>query len=192
MYGGLQLRKSQLATWAGALGGIALWLAWAAFLYGWRPAFLSDPSPGFAPRLEPLLLAGAAAVTAVWLLSFALRPSLPVRWLAAVALTWGLAMTLWLPWLDHAKSYRGVFADLQKHLPGGAGCVASRGLGEPQRAMLQYFAGLVSLRTPGADCPLLLVETPDGKAPEPGAPWRLAWQGARPGDTKEWYWLFAR
>ncbi len=181
-----------LAAWAGALAGIALWAAWAAYLYGWRPPLLTQASPGFTPQIDPALLAGAVAVSVVWLLSFALEPRLPVRWLGAVTLAWGLAMTLWLPWLDHAKSYRGVFASLQSALPKGGGCVASRGLGEPQRAMLQYFAGLITVRKEGSDCPLLLVETAENKAPEPGAQWRLAWQGARPGDTKEWYWLFAR
>lgn len=182
----------QLAAWAGAFVGIALWAAWAAFLYGWRPVFLSQGSPGFTPRFEPALLGGAVAVTAVWLLSFDLQPRLPVRWLATVALAWGLATTLWLPWLDHAKSYRGVFADLRKHVPSDAGCVASGGLGESQRAMLQYFAGPLTVRNEKADCRLLLVQTPTSRAPEPDAQWRLAWQGARPGDTKEWYWLFAR
>jgi 4-amino-4-deoxy-L-arabinose transferase-like glycosyltransferase len=182
----------QLAALAGALAGLALWATWAAFLHGWRPDFLAQASPGFTPQMEPALLAGAVAVTLVWLLSFALEPRLPVRWLGAVALAWGLAMTLWLPWLDHPKTYRDVFAGLRKELANGGGCVASRGLGEPQRAMLQYFAGLVTVRGDGADCPRLLVETPGNTAPEPGAQWRLAWHGARPGDAKEAYWLFAR
>ena len=119
-----------------------------------------------------------------------------MRWLAGIALVWGLAMTLWLPWLDHAKSYRGVVTDMARadayaRRPAGA-CVASRNLTEPQRAMFHYIAGLVTVRRPDADCPLLLVHTSEAKAPEPGAPWRLAWQGTRPGDAKEWFWLFAR
>ena len=43
-----------------------------------------------------------------------------MRWLAGVTLVWGLAMTLWLPWLDFAKSYRGVIADMQRARPAGA------------------------------------------------------------------------
>lgn len=189
----------KLAVWASALAGVALWAGWAAFLLGWRPAFLADALPGFGPHIELALLAGAAAVTLAWLGSFALEPRLAARWLAAVALVWGLVMTLWLPAFDHAKSYRGVFTDLAEHRPKVAGCVASRGLGEPQRAMLHYFAGLVTVREESesrrsgtGDCPLFLVETAAHQAPQPGAQWRLAWQGARPGDDKEWYWLFAR
>ena len=182
----------KLAVWASALAGLAIWAVWAAFLFGWRPAVLAEASPGFVPALEPALFAGAAAVTLAWLASFVLQPRLPARWLAAVALAWGLVMTLWLPWLDHAKSYRAVFTDLAQRRPKPAGCVASRGLGEPQRAMLHYFAGLLTDRREGADCPLLLLETSSAAPPQPGPQWRLAWQGARPGDTREWFWLFAR
>jgi 4-amino-4-deoxy-L-arabinose transferase-like glycosyltransferase len=182
---------AKLAAWGGAIAGTALWAAWLAFLYGWRPHGLVEASPGFVPYLAPVLLAAAIAISLVWLLSLGLEPRLPVRWLSAVALAWGLVMTLWLPWLDHAKSYRGVFADLRRQLP-GAPCVASRGLGEPQRAMLHYFAGLLTERDEKADCPLLLVETSAAQPPEPGAQWRLDWQGTRPGDNKEWFWLFGR
>jgi 4-amino-4-deoxy-L-arabinose transferase-like glycosyltransferase len=182
----------KLALWGSALAGVALWAAWLAFVFGWRAPFLTQASPGFAPRIEPALLAAAVAVTLAWALSLGLEPRLPVRWLAGVTLAWGLAMTLWLPWLDHAKSYRGMIADLQEHRPKLAGCVASRGLGEPQRAMLHYFAGMLTERREGADCPLLLIETAENRPPEPGPQWRLAWRGTRPGDSKEWFWLFAR
>jgi hypothetical protein len=123
------------------------------------------------------------------------EPQFPVRWLAGVTLVWGLAMTLWLPWLDHAKSYRGMILDMQAHRPRVAGCVASTNLTEPQRAMFQYFAGLVTVREPSPaaqQCPLLLAHTSQDRPPEPGAQWKLAWQGTRPGDRKEWFWLFVR
>ena len=54
-------------------------------------------------------------------------------------------MTLWMPWIDYAKSYRGVAEDLRRHWPAVAGCVASRSLSEPQRAMFEYFAGLLTV-----------------------------------------------
>lgn len=175
-----------------ALAGIALWALWIAYLVRWRPAFLTEAAPGFTPALDIVFLGAALAVSALWLISLGLAPRLPVRWLAGVTLVWGLAMTLWLPWLDHAKSYRGVILDMQAHRPKLAGCVASRNLTEPQRAMFHYFAGMVTTRAANADCPLLLVHTAVGTPPDPGAPWKLAWRGTRPGDTKEWFWLFAR
>jgi 4-amino-4-deoxy-L-arabinose transferase-like glycosyltransferase len=171
---------------AGVLG-LLLWLGWLALLAGWAPAFLEAYSLGFAPTIEPVALAAALAVTALCLYSW--RLSLPARWLAGVTLVWGLAMTLWLPWLDHAKSYRGVIADMQRVRPKGA-CVATRGLTEPQRAMFHYHAGI---RAPaGPDCPWLLVHTSSAQPPDPGDAWKLAWRGTRPGDTKEFFWLFSR
>ena len=98
-------------------------------------------------------------------------------------------MTLWLPWLDFAKSYRGAIADMQRARPAGV-CVTARNLTEPQRAMFHYYAGIrAPMRT---DCPLLLVHTSDAQTPAPGDGWKLAWRGTRPGDTKEFFWLFRR
>jgi hypothetical protein len=112
-----------------------------------------------------------------------------VRWLAGVTLVWGLLMTLWLPWLDHAKSYRDMIAAMQSSRPKLLGCVASRNLTEPQRAMFDYFAGITASHR---DCPLLLVQTASATAPAPGEGWQLRWQGTRPGDTKEYFWLYER
>jgi len=106
----------KLATWGGAAAGLALWALWGAFLAGWRPPWLEVHAPGFVPRIEPAFLVAAILVTALWALTVILKlePRLPARWLAAVTLVWGLAMTLWLPWLDYGKSYRGVIADMQR------------------------------------------------------------------------------
>jgi 4-amino-4-deoxy-L-arabinose transferase-like glycosyltransferase len=181
------------AVLTAALLGVALWGTWLAVLAGWHPAFLDQFSPGFALRMQPEFLLPALALTA--LCAFALwrvEPRLPVRWLAGVTLLWGLTMTLWLPWLDHAKSYRGMIADMQRSRPKGAGCVASRGLTEPQRALFHYFAGMRTVREGAADCPLLLVHTGSAQPPALTGQWKLAWRGTRPGDEKEWFWLYNR
>src|SRR5207247_1288393 len=120
-----------IAVWGAGIGGVALWAAWIAFVDGWRPAFLEAQAPGFVPHLQLSALIAALAVSALWFYALRLQPRLPVRWLAGVMLVWGLAMTLWLPWLDFAKSYRGVIADMQRARPTGA-CVTARNLTEPQ------------------------------------------------------------
>ena len=183
----LALPLDVLAMVGGGVIGLALWLGWLALFFGWLPAALQDYSPGFVPTVEPVALGAAIAITALWALSW--RLSLAGRWLAGVTLVWGLAMTIWLGWLDHGKSYRGVIADMQRVLPKGA-CVAARDLTEPQRAMFHYHAGIRAPYRP--DCPWLLIHTGNGQAPEPGADWQLAWRGTRPGDTKEFFWLFRR
>jgi 4-amino-4-deoxy-L-arabinose transferase-like glycosyltransferase len=174
----------------GAILGLALWLGWLALLAGWAPAIVEEQSPGFVPQFDPIATGAALAITALWLV--ALRLSLPARWLASVTLVWGLAMTLWLPWLDYAKSYRGVIADMQRAIKDEmrkGECLTARNLTEPQRAMFHYFAGIEAGKR---DCPLLLIHTPSAQTPAPGAGWQLRWRGTRPGDSKEFFWLYER
>lgn len=185
------------AAWGAALLALAMWALWLAFLSGWPPgvaARLASAYPGFVMQANPLLLSLAIAVTAGWMF-FVRRNDLAVRWAAGVTLAWGLAMTLWLPYIDYAKTYRGVIADMQKHRPAVSGCVANRDLSEPQRAVFHYFAGIKSIREslPAArDCPLLLVHTSSDTAPARTEGWTLVWRGTRPGDDKERLWLFSR
>jgi 4-amino-4-deoxy-L-arabinose transferase-like glycosyltransferase len=140
------------------------------------------------PHLQLIALIAALALSALWFYALRLQPRLPVRWLAGVTLLWGLSMTLWLPWLDFAKSYRGVATDMHAVRVQRPGCVATRNLTEPQRAMFHYYAGI---RAPaGQDCPWLLIHTGSPQVPSPGDGWKPAWRGTRPGDTKEFFWLF--
>ena len=75
-----------------------------------------------------------------------------------------------------------------------AGCVASRGLGDAQRASLHYFAGLVTEREEakrGESCAWLVVQTgPADKSDVPG--WTRQWEGMRPGDSGERFRLYRR
>ena len=84
---------------------------------------------------------------------------------------------------------------MASHLP-TRGCVASRNLGEPQRALFQYFAGLVTVReesSPKHDCDALLVQYGriDGTPAAPDG-WTLVWEGHRRGDDTERFVLYAR
>ena len=176
-----------LGWWGGLAAGVVLWAAWMAFVGGWRPPFLEAQSPGFVPHVELASLVAAFAVSAACIYAMYLQPRMPARWLAGVALAWGLTMTLWLPWLDHAKGYRGVIAGMKANA--APGCIAGRNLTEPQRAMFHYHAGV---RADQRDCPNLVVHTAEAKEPDAGPEWKLAWRGTRPGDNKEFFWLFRR
>ena len=109
---------------------------------------------------------------------------------------WMLAMTLWLPYLDEAKSYRAMIQSLQTKLPATDRCVASRRLGLPQRALLQYFAGLRTERLERKathHCDYLLVQSTQSKpSVEDSRDWKQVWEGSRPGDTVERYQLYRR
>jgi hypothetical protein len=96
-------------------------------------------------------------------------------------------MTLLLPWVEYGKTYRPVAQSLKKHIPAGARCIESQGLGEPQRAVFDYHEEIITqrleLRT-GRRCPLLLVQTRPGEPDGVGSGWRLLWEGSRPRDRE--------
>jgi hypothetical protein len=106
---------------------------------------------------------------------------------------WALLAALWYPWIDYGKSYRTVAQALRQALPAGE-CIAGRNLGDAQRASLEYFAGIVTLRAGqprAARCPLLLVQ---GTAQDDRPPlgWQQLWEGNRPGDRGERLRLYRR
>ena len=129
---------------------------------------------------------------------FSSRTSIGITaWMTGLTLCWGLLATLWLPWIDAAKSYRQVFLELGEALPPERGCLASMGLGESERAMLHYVLGIDTQRTEivgDQGCTTILVEglaqSPPESPPSPGQ--QLLWQGARPRDERERFWLYGK
>jgi hypothetical protein len=112
---------------------------------------------------------------------------------SGVTLMWALLAALWYPWIDYGKSYRGVALSLRQTIAGGE-CIAGSKLGDPQRASLEYFSGIVTIRSghPEANrCPLLLIQ---GTARDDTAPdgWHIIWEGNRPGDRSERLRLYRR
>lgn len=187
----------------GALAAL-FWGVWGSMIAtGHAPhwAFLTRVLPAdFVMPFLPLAVSVAAVATLVWLAAWYGLPRLYERaivsFVAGLTLCWVLFAMLWLPWLDNAKSYRSVFVAMQAHLPAQRRCVESIGLGESERGMLDYFIGVQTLRReirPDVDCDVLLVEGSAATPPGLLAPaWRQVWQGGRPGDNKERFWLFVR
>ena len=183
----------EIGFWGGIAMVAVLWGAWLCLLLGWpagQAARLAAFSPGHVPYVAAVPFLFAAAVTAGWLFVLLVASGdllrMPIVWLAGITAGWGLAMTLWLPFLDDAKSYRAVASAMHGNVPAGA-CVSGRNLTEPQRAMFHYYSGVIA----GRECPLLLVHTDKAVAPELGGAWTLVWRGTRPGDDKEFFWLFS-
>ena len=146
--------------------------------------------PGLDPRRRSLL-------TLLWIML--VRPARRsnrraiLNWAAGVTLIWGLATTIWLPYLDSRRSYRWVVENASMHMP-RSGCVASRDLSEPQRALFYYFAGVSTVREevqPNHDCKALLVQySRQATQPPPPLGWTPAWDGHRRGDDTERYILY--
>lgn len=185
------------------LAAIGLWVAWLGLdlgLLGPLQKLLLARQPAYSPRFDAWPFGIAVAYTALIPYAAALLRHRPERviaaWTGAVALAWGLLMILFVRYIDTGKSYRAMIADLARALPPGYSCIASRGLGEPQRALLQYFAGIVTYRDEGplarAGCELLLLQGLRGSLVAPDAHWRQIWEGSRPGDAKELYRLYRR
>ncbi len=168
------------------LGGFGLALGWPL---PW-PALVRDHLP-LAERLPVGLLAWTLAALALlgWGLALGLHRRLAPGslWFVGLTVSWSLANSLWLPWVDLGNSYARPFTELQRVLP-RTDCVASYGLGESERSMLHVYGGyppleLTALRQ--VPCQVLVVqdEWHEAVAVPPG--WQLLWQGARPGNLKE-------
>lgn len=135
------------------------------------------------------------AITIIWRQSKTQGRGI-VSWVTGLMLCWALVSTLWLEWIDYAKSYRSVFASMQSALPHKYRCIASSGLGESERAMLSYVLGINTQRQeikPTAGCDLLLINGTAGSPPcgSNMGNWKLVWEGARPSDLRERFWVFS-
>lgn len=171
------------------------WFYWGALELG-VPAKLHGhlhtirPGYDFGFRWLPFLL--GLAYTAGWFALVLKLPRSPERplaiWAGGLTAVWALLATLFIGWVDTTKSYRSVIADMQRAMPAQYRCMASRELGEAQRAMLHYFAGIRTERLevrPQSSCDLLLVQgLPLDEMVLPPQ-WLKIWEGHRPGDKDE-------
>lgn len=154
-------------------------------------------APGFTPTFSMLALIAAAAGTLAWLWLVRWRTARhrPALWkslvlpAAGVALNWLLVMSLWLPVLDYARSYRPLMQRIARHVPpGSADCISGYGLPRAMLAGLTYFG---RYRIDGARRPdssgcstWLRIEDKDRPLPVP-AGWTLVARERRPTDREE-------
>ncbi|HMC15666.1 MAG TPA: hypothetical protein VKI18_08550 [Albitalea sp.] len=104
-----------------------------------------------------------------------------------VALIWLLTLTLGLPLLDFARSYRPLMERIAPHIPRDA-CIAASGLPRGQLAALEHMAGYTvdaatPLTTTRCDYMLQLESVAQPSLPIPG--WRLLARERRPSDKDE-------
>jgi len=181
-----------------------IWLVWALMIVKGAPpewTFLLRVLPKeFVPQFEFGHVFIAFILTAIAFAGLGQLSKMQgrglVSWVTGLGLSWMLMSQLLMPWIDHAKSYRSVFSSMQTALPGNFDCMASKDLGESERAMLQYFAGITTYRQeniPDTSCDFLLINGFQKNLPQHlhDKNWQLVWEGARPGDNNERLWLFA-
>jgi hypothetical protein len=185
-----------------ALFAIAIWVGWAAAMTGSPAAvaqWIAREVPGFHYPFRFVPFALAALLTCIWVVVVArsLRTTrrAVVNWSAGITMVWMLTMTLGLPLVDQARSYRGVSAELKAAL-GTPACTIGAGVGDAQRALLDYFIGLRLTRPQSreaAGCDALLAQQVAGRElPVDTRVWREDWRGSRPGDRSESFVLYRR
>ncbi|MBA3506363.1 MAG: hypothetical protein H0T80_11370 [Betaproteobacteria bacterium] len=203
----LERGLSSALNWFGILMfgllAIVFWGLWIdSYIFGMSlniARIFRDSEIGFQPSFHLGTMLAAVLLTVFWIVL--VRPAhrsnrrAILNWAAGITLVWGLYATIWLPYLDLRRSYR-VMIDSVAHALPTSGCVASRNLGEAQRALFYYLAGLRTVREEvraGHDCSALLVqygwqevdaETPEGH--------RKIWEGKRRGDETERFVLYRR
>lgn len=201
----LRRGASNAIYWFGVMGftffAVVFWVYWSGLELG-IPQRLSNHlhklQPAYVSYVRWLPFGIAVAYMLAWITLLARLKRCPERpvivWAAGMALGWGMLMSLFIGYLDVSKSYRGMITSMTQALPAGYDCISSRGLGEPQRAMLHYQSGIITYREEvpqrSRTCDLLLVQGSRANAPEIPPGWHQVWEGTRPGEKTEYFWLY--
>jgi 4-amino-4-deoxy-L-arabinose transferase-like glycosyltransferase len=184
-----------------ALLAIVMWWGWAGLLlnnHAKITLWLKDYQPGFEPAFHtaPFVIALIATLlwlVLVWRVGRSMRRAV-MNWASGITLIWVLAMTLWMPWLDSGKSYRGMIDSLKQSMPDHYTCVArNTSLGDSQRAMLHYFGNILTRRDPDRVCELRLIQGDKLSRPlMDESQYKKIWEGSRKTDKNEQYRLYQR
>lgn len=184
------------------LGGF-VWVVWLAKMTGFPAQTarnLFRLVPGFKPEFNGFALCFALAVTAAWFLIVRWRLSRAphVIWRSVVisaagtTLMWVLMMTLWLPTINYAKTYRDVAQQVAQALPADYKCIQPVRVGDAQLASFAWF-GELRFGNSEDECDVMLRYDPH----DYGAPfslsnmqWKLVWEGHRPADRDERFRLY--
>ena len=183
--------------------GFFIWLGWIAMMWGW-PAKLAErmhklSGVDIAVLSWPGLIT-ALIVTTIWLIVIhnprRSNRSAVTDWAVGMTMAWSLLMTLWLPWIDSARSYKDIMLSIQNALPASYACINSKDLGSAQAALLDYYTGIRTLPAKAGErleCDLYLIQDERRRDKvQPGPEWQLIWQGKRAAERRESFRLYQR
>lgn len=183
--------------------GFLVWLGWIAMITG-HPAKIKERmqflSGSNATDIHPIAVILALAISAIWIFT-CLRAkqtnrSAVTNWAVGMTFGWGLLMTLWLPWIDAAKSYQPVFTSMYKTLPAQPYCINSLNVGQAQHMLFNYYTNINLLdieSTQQLSCNYYLIQDAKGTGKmQPSDEWALIWTGKRLADRKESFRLYKR
>ena len=186
------------------LFAVFLWIGFFAMNYGW-PEKLAERSryfsPYYLPDIDIMPMVVAVLFTPVWLWAITRKHirgrQAVTNWAAGVTLVWALMMTLFLPWLDAAKSHAPVVRQMEAALPAeaakavaeGSRCISVDTAARTARIVWRQY-GTLALQSGRTDCRYRLVQQPKGSAAPAG--WKLVWEGARPRNKHEGFALLEK
>jgi hypothetical protein len=192
---------------------LVIWVVWIAMQTGVPPqpaANVAKLLPAFSPSFSApvFLLAVAATLAWAWLVHWRVGKHRPAIWMSMVlpaggaALCWMLLMSLWLPLLDHARSYRPLMTLVQKHIPmptdssSKNACLYTHGLGTAQQAALRYYLRRPLLQANrDVACEWLVVDSENAASLGEYAAmqnWQLQGTIRRPSDKSESWLIYHR
>lgn len=177
---------------------LTIWVVYVAMQTGVpaRPAAnVARRVVGFVPSfsLLPLMLAIVGTLAWLWLVKWRTGRHQSALWkslvlpASGVALCWLLLMTLWLPLLDHARSYRPLVDRIARHVPRDQ-CIAGPELPRGQIVALEHMGGyrVDATGTPTAGACRYLLRLEGVSRPRPAPPgWTLVARERRPADREE-------
>jgi len=179
------------------------WVYFSALQFGFptrlaEHIFSLQPEYQVENRIWSML--AACVITAAWfvlLFNVKRSPERPILlWAAGITTGWALAVFLLFHWIDARKTYRPMALEMRAHMPKKYNCIISQDVGDAQRAMLDYFGGIVTSqiysRAGTQSCDLLITQDRWDDDSDIGVPWQLIWEGGRAGDRNERYRLYQR
>ena len=183
--------------------GFLIWLGWFAMMTGQPPKleermqFLSGIK---VAQFSWLGFIAALIVSIIWIVVVnnprRSNRSAVTDWAVGMTMAWSLLMTLWLPWIDSARSYKDIMLSIQGALPSQYRCINSSQLGSAQVALLDYYTGIrtVPVKKGGEpSCDLYLIQDERKREKiQPGPGWHLIWEGKRAAERRESFRLYQR
>jgi 4-amino-4-deoxy-L-arabinose transferase-like glycosyltransferase len=188
-----------------SLLALAVWLIYVAMQAGMPAkvaANVAKLAPGFKPQFGwvSLLIAIAATAAWMWLVRWRTARHRAAIWrtlvlpAGGVVLAWNLAMTLWLPPLNYARSYRPHVDLLKRHIPADV-CIAAPGLPRALTAALEYHGRWRVDTRPeagGGECPIWVKAGTLANPPLAPPGWTTVALERRPTDRDEITGVFRR
>ena len=188
-------------------GALVIWLVWFSMETGVpaQPARnVARAAPEFVHSLSvwPVLIAGLGVLSWLALVRWRTARHRIELWkslvlpAAGTTLCWLLLMTLWLPLLDHGRSYAPLITKIQQTIP-PTRCVQSLSLTNAQNAALLYH-GQWQIRPAGPaspDCSWLITSTRELTSNHERLQqwgWEEVVRYRRPSDNKETLVIFQR